>query len=181
MESQDRLITKPNIYITIGLIGTGKTTFANKIAEAVPTLIVSKDAIRQMLFGRYRFDQTVEPMINKITDNIITNCITEIMLGIPPYISLVIDEANLTKKDRLSYLHLIRQSEEEYLKPNFFDITYVYFLDEAGNGINRRIQDDRGLSEEHWWSVLNWQMRKIEVPTHQEALEYGIDHMIMVK
>ena len=172
---------EPTIYINIGLIGTGKSTFANKIAQTSPILIVSKDSIRQMLFGRYKFDEIVEPLISKITDLSVINCLSEIILGIAPYNSLIIDDCNLTKKDRLTIVNLVRQIEMEYLKENFFKITYVYFLDADSTGLTRRLQETRSLKESHWENVWDWQLRRIEVPSSQELKEYKINSMTTIK
>lgn len=166
---------EPTIYINIGLIGSGKTTFSNKKALVSPVLIVSKDSIRQMLFGAYRFEEVVESLVQKITDTTLVNCVSEIILGIAPYNSVIIDDANLTRKDRLAYINLIREIEKINNQENFFKIIYVYFQDLDCQGVARRIQEDKGLGEEHWWAVQDWQMRRIEVPSHQEIKEYNVE------
>jgi predicted kinase len=173
-------MTQSTVYITIGMIGSGKSTFAKKQAMLSPTLIVAKDALREMLFGDYKFDEVIEPLISKINDKTIQSCLSEFILGIAPYQNLIIDEYNLTKKDRITYVNMIRDIEEEYHCPEFFKIVYVYFQDIDGHGIARRTLENRGLSEDYWWNVLQWQMRRIEVPTVEEAHEHNIE-IIMVK
>ncbi len=43
---------EPTLYIMRGFIGSGKSTYANKLRESIPnTMIVSLDAFREMLVG----------------------------------------------------------------------------------------------------------------------------------
>jgi predicted kinase len=170
----------PKVYICIGMIGSGKSTFANKMAITSPTLVVSKDKIREMLLGQYRYEETVEQLINKITDDTIANCASEIILGIAPYQSIIIDECNLTRKDRNAYIDLIMRVEDTFDKENFFEIEYVYFPDFDGDGLTRRMNEHRGLGEDHWENVWNWQLRKIEAPTHKEMSENNVINMITI-
>ena len=54
------------LYLPIGLIGTGKSTWARQFIEANPgTKIVAGDSIRYMLAGgsRYEYDAVLEPVI----------------------------------------------------------------------------------------------------------------------
>lgn len=165
---------KGTIYLTVGLIGTGKSTWAQKTASVAPALIVSKDSVRQMIYGTYIFNNELEYLVDKITDSAIMNIASEIILGIQPYKTLILDEHHLTRKNRLSYITLIKQIEREHNVKDFFDIQYIYFLDEMGSGLNRRCKENRGVDEDQWFQIHCWQEQVCEVPTQKELDDLNV-------
>lgn len=61
---------KPTLYIMRGFMGSGKTTYANKLRESIPnTMIVSLDAFREMLVGSRVIWQ--ENYVRKNTEQIV--------------------------------------------------------------------------------------------------------------
>jgi len=165
---------RAEVIINIGLIGCGKTFYANKLATITPSFIVSGDAIRHMLFGKYVFKQEVESVVSKIIDSTIETIASEMILGIEPYNTLILDEAHLTRNDRISYIKLLKRIEADHNVENFFSIKYLYFIDTDGGGLERRMKENRNLSEDHWFDVYSWQSRIIQVPDNEELETYGI-------
>jgi predicted kinase len=89
------------IYLTIGFLGSGKSTWAKKFAAEHPdTKIVSGDGFRTMLNGEYKY--LVE------LDDIITSCMLvagqELLWG---GYDVIIDCGNLTRERRNPWLGLV--------------------------------------------------------------------------
>ncbi|MHC4464546.1 MAG: AAA family ATPase [Planctomycetota bacterium] len=88
------------VYLTIGFLGSGKSTWAKKFAAEHPdTKIVSGDGFRTMLNGEYKY--LVE------LDDIITESMraTALMLLQGGY-NVIIDVGNLTEERRSSWMSL---------------------------------------------------------------------------
>lgn len=61
---------KQSIFYLIGPPCSGKSTFAKKLAEDKGFKIVSRDAIREMLYGVYKMVMADESIISEIMENI---------------------------------------------------------------------------------------------------------------
>jgi predicted kinase len=61
------------ILISIGLPGSGKSTYIQQLNQNDDYMVVSKDQIRQMLYATYNYKEEDEPMIKRITQDIIEN------------------------------------------------------------------------------------------------------------
>jgi predicted kinase len=85
------------LYITVGNIGSGKSTWARKMAEKDPKVkIVSPDAIRQMLNGTYKY---IEGLDTVITD-ICCQAIRDLILA---GYDVIVDCCNYTASRRLRW------------------------------------------------------------------------------
>jgi hypothetical protein len=62
----------------------------------------------------------------------------------------------------------------------FFNIVYVYFLDPYGDALARRCNETRGLDEEHWLKVYEWQTKAIEIPDNKEIEMLNISNFINI-
>ena len=88
------------LYLTIGFLGSGKSTWAKKFATQHPdTKIVSGDGFRTMLNGEYKY--LVE------LDDIITESMraTALLLLTQGY-NVIIDVGNLTEERRSTWMSL---------------------------------------------------------------------------
>lgn len=153
------------IYILIGLPGAGKSTWAREKASKDPgVMIVNKDAIRKMLFGRYDYKNNVEPLIHSIALRAIGSCIER-------GYDVIVDETNLSKKNRLNICKDIHTMAEE-LKQRA-NIHYIEYKPSVEH-LKRRLLDKRGFSEGRWIKIYNKMMEAYDPVTKEEKEELGI-------
>lgn len=146
-----------NVYITVGLVGSGKSTYCtNKIKHDSNIRIVNKDSIREMIYGKYDFNINDEPMIHSISVDMVNKLIEN-------NYDVIIDETNITKKHRKEWITNIKYK---------VNIVFVYFL-EHENNLNWRMTNPRGFSRELWESVLNNMRSKFELIDEEELKLYG--------
>ena len=156
------------VYILCGLIGAGKSTWANKKAsENKNLIIISKDSFRSTIKGdKYIYDIHYEDLIKKLVKS-------SIKIAIENGFDIIIDETNLTEKSRKEYIDLIEKYTHLKIK-----IIIVYFTENTHN-IENRMKNCRGVSREIWTKVFN-NMKKIfeppstpEIPIEGGLIIYG--------
>jgi|GEM_PF-4415805 len=82
------------VYITIGLPGSGKSTWAKYKAQEDSTIkIISKDKLREMVAGCYRFDKFYEDLIEEL----FRSCLKILLCR---GFDVVVDECHPTKEER---------------------------------------------------------------------------------
>lgn len=129
------------MYLTIGLPGSGKSTWAKYMARHDHNLfIVSADAIRTMTRGYYLYNKDLEPTISYLSYSMTRDLL---QLGK----SVIVDECNLTSQSRLEYVELARDQEAE--------VIYVEFTTDVETCKLRRITTkERGLDNGTWDLVI---------------------------
>jgi predicted kinase len=152
-----------SLYILIGFIGSGKSTWAREKVHAEPeTVIISKDRIRDMIKAEYIYDEKLEPLVKQIAGNAIRSALN---LGH----DVIVDETHLTKNQRFTLSEVVRQ--------NFPGVRIVYvWCPECRNNLDNRMKDPRGYSREKWAGVLREQVQRFEIPMDSE----GYDQMEVV-
>jgi len=154
----------PTMYIMIGNIGAGKSTY---IKSFLPTAaIVSKDGLRYSLGGgEYIFDPKLEPFIHNTSVHMAEEyCKNKIQ-------KVIIDETNVQRKGRKTFINIAR-------KYNYEATAIVFPFIEKDISVDRRMtnphcQSDRTIWEGVWDRFNN----KYQEPT----LEEGFDRIIQVK
>jgi len=124
-------------YITIGLPGSGKSTWSRDKAKKDNLIIVCRDALRTMVKNEYIFDKDLESLVASMANA----CIKEAILDSR---SIIIDETNLTKSIRASWLQLCPRDYKKY---------FVWFKETEKN-LDRRMQEHRGISRENGNQLL---------------------------
>ena len=176
------LILGPSVTILIGLTGTGKTTLAGSLVQTIPSLILNKDEIKLMLAKDYSYNIDLDLIVDKVHQDAFEIILSEIILG-SSYNSVIIDNTNLLKVERVALMNTIKKIEKDYNKENFFSIQYIYLIegdDKTDDCLSRRISSDlRGMEEEWWFSVLEHQRRLIQIPDSKEIEDYKISMTMM--
>lgn len=139
------------VYIVIGLIGSGKSTWSkSKLKDSTdPTVIVSKDALRYMINGGdYIYNELNEPMIDCMAKSIIRDAINHNK-------SVIVDETHVIKKYRTDLVEFIKDIDDSVR------IVYVW-CSETDKNLDYRMKDSRGYDRETWEFVYKQLVEKFE-------------------
>jgi len=145
------------LYILIGTIASGKSSWASKQVEHDPNaVIVNKDAIRTMLKSSYIFDPLYEDLVREIGYLAVCEALFNKW-------DVVVDDTNLTKAHRKKFIDTIQSRIK-----NLPEITYVYFTECVGNVDRRMASDSRGYSRTKWSRINEKMLASFEAPTFDE-------------
>lgn len=131
--------------MSIGNVGDGKSTWAKKYVKEHPgTVIVSKDNVREMLLGeyKYKYDKAYEPLVYETS----YACAA---FALASGFDVILDETNINVKQRTKHIGDINRA---FMRP--FLIHYVLFA-RSREGLVRRIKENRGCTAETWTEVWN--------------------------
>lgn len=139
------------IFLLVGLLGSGKSTWARKKVQEEPnTIIINRDSLRTMFFGRYGYTPEVEGLVR-------TSAVAIMGAAFRFGFDVVIDETNLTRGKRAEWFRKIFETyHSEYgtgIEENV-DFEVVHFLESENNLAYRAVDDLRGLTLEEWGEVL---------------------------
>jgi len=139
------------LYLTIGILGSGKTTWAKKMAKEDSNVkIISPDVIRQMLHGRYLYDNDL--------DSLVTNICQELIKILSyNYYDVIIDCCNLTKSRRESWPWW-RAEKIAVVFPRKTKVWHV----------NNKMKDSKGKSRSYWNGVYDSHVEQVE-PIDKES------------
>lgn len=173
------------VYITCGLPGSGKTTWAREFIKKNPgTVRVCRDNLREMFCGEYRYDKEFEALVKRTAINTLD-------LSIKNRHNVIIDETNIKKEKRADWIDIISMIDKEADEDGTSFITrkikiqIVYFplgieVDSISglaasfgddNLENRMSDNPRGYSREHWRGVIESMKKDFEVPELSEFPE----------
>lgn len=147
-----------NIVIMCGIPGSGKSTYARSLKHKI---ILSKDSIREMIHGEYKYDPDTEGVVKEMLYSLCSS----VYVLCPSY-TIVIDETNINKKKRKEWLDLFSGAAQ---------ITCVYCSSIDGN-LDRRMTNSRGMTREKWEGVIESMKNSFEKP----YLDEGFDKIIEV-
>jgi predicted kinase len=157
------------IRICIGFPGSGKTTWAKQYIEKHrpqnKTAIVSPDAFREMINGKYLFDDSQEALILRMT----LDCTRLILTN---GLDVIIDESNyiLTAKSRAQLMKDIRRYECVLGK---LRVGAVLFDAPVWTSIDRRIMFPHGKYDANHWTTVILNMASVFEPvTDTESFDF---------
>jgi predicted kinase len=149
-------IQQPVLYLLLGLPGSGKSTFAGRMARDARTVVVSRDQIRMALKLRYCFDMAYEEMVASLADTMLEECLGR-------GFNVVMDETHIQQIRRMAVTEIALRVCPKVR------IVYVGFT--AGNCLKNRLKNDRGYKKKDWERIIaNMDRGKNPIDTKFEHL-----------
>lgn len=146
------------MFLLMGLIGSGKSTWAQKHVSQNPrVLIVNRDSIRSMLFGKYKYELEVEVAVREAA-MLICRQIFRLSYHV------LIDETNLRFDRRRMWAGLAEE---------FGAKIHLVHLTESRRNLENRMKDPRGLDKITWGSAINKQKEDRQIPIEKERARYA--------
>lgn len=136
------------IYCTVGTSSCGKSSYVEQLAKNYGMLVIDGDKIREMLFGRYFYDEVLEPAIKNFAINLARD------LAFTGK-DVIIDDASwfLSEEDRFGCFF----GNKEYM--------WIYFKPPTVEDVIRHRKDDlRGYSIEKWIEVVEEHKKRLQKP-----------------
>lgn len=151
------------IQVLIGMIGSGKTTYARERAKQ-GAIVVCHDSLTESLHAEYRYEQGLREFYRDIEAFIVKRAVRE-------WRRVVIDRTHLTRESRQRWVELARSLHVE--------IEAVVFpgLGAETHARNRFNSDARGRTFETWLGVA----RHHEAQLQAEPLDWraeGFDRLV---
>ena len=157
-------MSEQRAYVLIGLPGSGKSTWTEKqMKELNPRGIgvVSRDAIRLMINGSYKYIEAQQDLITDIAEESAKAILDE-------GYDLVIDQANISKDVRKEVTRFLRNINEEI--KIYFIRMHVYNAEVL---VLRRMEGDaRGENEEYHIRVIDKMEKAYETVGHEEDYNF---------
>ena len=152
------------IYLLSGLPGSGKSFWTtNYIKNHPKTLVISRDDIRLALHnGKYIFEESLEPLIQEITQTTIIGLVESKR-------DFIIDETNGSKLHRHCLISDIRNNISFLTTKRKVKIIAVVF--EEGNNLENRMKNDRGMTKDQWKNVIDKMKKYWEPVTGDEGFD----------
>lgn len=151
------------VYLMVGFIGSGKSTWAkNKVQSEPDLVIVNRDSLRVMIHGKYGYSQETEEIVKLLAEEAVA-------LAAQRGFSVVIDETNLTKKKRAAWLELVQKVAINTDRELMLEV--IHCSESEGNVAYRMQGDSRGLSVKKWVGVLKSMKEIYEPPKMTEFPE----------
>ena len=161
------------VYMTMGLPGSGKSTWAREAADA-GAVVVCADDIRSMLHGgKYEFDKTLEGVVGLTIDAVFAE-LAEVLYH--SNASIIIDETHLMHVRRTRTYARIREWHSIGGQKKVPTIL-VPFNADAETCLDRRRSGGKGIAFEKWHQVIVSMRDSIEEPCQDELKNFGVDVM----
>lgn len=150
-------LTPIDIYVMMGLPGSGKTTFAEAMAEKNDKIvIISRDDIRYILSHSYKYnkDKRHQSLVKKTSNDMIFSAISF-------NFDVVLDQLSLTKKQRKKTIKDIRHVAKSLHKEVRIHLVYCT---ESEENVSRRMQSDmRWGDEDYYRKTIENMKSRIEI------------------
>lgn len=144
------------VYILIGMIGSGKSSWAKMIAGTdFNTIRISSDDIRSMIKDRYTFDIQLEPLVDKMKTAMLVQLLIEGK-------NAVVDDIHLTKNCRRNLCATIAEVAPDA------EIIYVWMKCDNDTALKRRLTNLREVSEFVWQQAMIKHTKMFEMPIRTE-------------
>ena len=139
------------VYLMCGIIASGKSQWAQNHVDS-NTFIVSKDRIREMLYGKYDYRISDEVLIDTLTKNIIKLLLWE-------ECNIIVDECWDTITEGA------RERLTSFCKTHGADEVRIIYCSSTIGNVGRQIHS-KGWSQELAERVYEKMKKKLEPPEH---------------
>lgn len=161
-----------NVYILIGLPGSGKSTWASEKTEDDETgaLIVCRDDLRTMFNPNYGVTKSIEPIVMKTAEY----AIHQVLLKDK---DLIIDETNITIKRRKSWINHVKAIWMATIATSLrVSDPIIHFIDfsDITDTLDRRMNESRGLTRQKWGSVIRGMKKSLQPVDSSEEYDVWI-------
>jgi len=166
---------RPFIWVMIGLVGSGKSTWARKQVHKnllYPTCIICRDALRLMTKGSYEYEKQNENLVRHMKRACIKSALSL-------NYNLIIDECHINVDARKKTLQDIWEAcQGAYsIIPR---IRYVWCTESEKN-LERRSNDLRGFTKEYWEGVIKGMAASFQLPSLEEGFDkLSIERIIKI-
>lgn len=153
------------LYVIVGNIGSGKTTFIKHIIADMPeTIVVSRDDLRYMIgAGKYVFNLSLEPMIFESALCIIKKFM---LVGV---VNIIVDETNMSQEYRQDYIFLAKQY-------NYKTTAIVMPVLDKKTCVDRRMNNPHDQSDRTIWEGVWDKFNTIyQIPTVEEGFDKVVE------
>lgn len=151
------------LILMCGLPGSGKSTIAQQTQQKTKenTIIISRDNLRTMLFGTYEnydFNKDNEALVKRITFGALD-------VAIEKGFNIIIDETNLTKKKRRSWIINGRLMAEKCGIDLKISCVWVKTSKEE---CKKRRRIDNKESNNNWDAIIDGMVENWQTPNNDE-------------
>ena len=155
------------VYMLVGNIGSGKSTWCNKFVEYSyhhKVDYIVEDGIRIDLGdGQYIYNKILEPIIK-------LHCLTgfELLLNKPSTDAIIIDETNMALTSRSKYIDCIH-TFNLYSEEKACIIAVVFPIIEKDIAVDRRMCCSSNFERQYWEDVWDYKSNRYQSPTTEEG------------
>lgn len=159
------VVTMQNVYIMMGLPGSGKTTWAKEKAKETGAVIIGRDDIRHMLKHSHDYDKS------KRSQKYVWD-VSQYMIGLALQrrFDVILDQLSLTKKQRQDTLKLVRDFASDAC------VTLVWCAEDKLN-VDRRMDSDMAWGDREYYESL---IKKLKDEVEEATYDEGFDHVVFV-
>ena len=148
------------LYITVGLPGSGKSTYAKEFIKGKEIEYLSSDSLRAV-FGKSEEDQTVTPLVFGHIKRKVDEFLKDGK-------NVLVDATSLNRKERSDYINTAKKYGAKV-------VAIVFKMDRQGLIDRNKKRGEQGGRVVPDW-VIDKMLNKFEEPSYDE----GIDVMIYV-
>jgi predicted kinase len=138
--------------LLVGLPGSGKSTWAAKQGK----LIINRDAIRNMVYGKYDFRKDDEPVILDMAQA----CV---LAAANARRDIIIDETGVNIGTRAKYIEMLKRAG--------YNVHCRWFSASVETCIARRKKDTKGYDQD-WEEVIRSMAKVIKPPSLSEGYSF---------
>lgn len=156
------------IVIMCGLPGSGKSTIAKRLLDTNHgSIIISRDAIRQMIYGKYDFHKEDEDMVFDFAMQMFRSAFIAKI-----YISkdIILDECCVTTKTRAKWIDAIKECWNLDKKHNINKIKIYCCVAhcDVNKCISRR-ENDTSRTRQPWRDIITNMNASFSIPRTEEG------------
>ncbi len=159
------------VHVPVGPSGCGKSSLAIDLIQKYPDMmIVSKDKIREMFYGKYAYKHNFEDVVADAASYLL-------MCVLVAGNSVFLDETNLTVEQRSN---LVAEANK-FKKMSHRPVKVVCWYFKIGECfvdtlIEKRVRENKGVSGEGWKKIIMEQVERMAPPSREEG--FDVVHVI---